>query len=73
MKRSLADAGKPDKSGLYVSRACDYWWSTVPYLSHDVKRREDLDTHGPDHAADACRYGLLAEQVYTDVEMRWPL
>jgi hypothetical protein len=47
---------RSDKPSLYVSRDCDYWWSTVPYLSHDVKRREDLDTHG----ADVCRYGLLA-------------
>ena len=72
MKRLLADAGKPDKPGLYVSRACEYWWSTVPFLSHDHKRREDLDTHGPDHAADACRYGLLAETVVTGLTMRWP-
>lgn len=73
MKRMLADAGKPDKPGLYVSRDCTYWWETVPYLSHDVKRREDLDTHGPDHAADACRYGLLAQQIARDVEMEWPV
>jgi hypothetical protein len=73
MKRLLADAGKPDKPGLYVSRDCDYWWSTVPYLSHDVKRREDLDTHGPDHAADSCRYGLLAEGIARGIEMSWPL
>ena len=73
MKRMLADAGKPDKPGLYVSRACEYWWSTVPFLSHDQKRREDLDTHGPDHAADCTRYGLMAEQYATDVQMNWPV
>jgi hypothetical protein len=72
MKRMLADAGKPDKPGLYISRSCEYFWSTVPYLAHDQKRREDLDTHGPDHAADACRYGLLAEQPVTDLELGWP-
>lgn len=73
MKRLLSDAGKPDKPGLYVSRDCDYWWSTVPYLSHDVKRREDLDTHGPDHGADACRYGLMAETVARGLSMSWPM
>jgi len=73
MKRLLADAGKPDKPGLYVSRACEYFWSTVPYLTHDQKRREDLDTHGPDHAADACRYGLLAESIARGVEISWPV
>lgn len=59
MRRFLEDAGKPDKPGLYVSRACEYWWATVPYLARDVKRIEDIDTTGPDHAADACRYGCL--------------
>lgn len=59
VKRLMADAGKPDTPGLYVSRGCDYFWSTVPYLARDEKRVEDLDSSGPDHAADACRYGLM--------------
>lgn len=59
MRRMLADAGKPDKPGLYVSRTCEYFWATVPYLGRDQKRVEDLDTTGPDHGADACRYGLM--------------
>lgn len=59
MSRMLADAGAPDKPGLYVSRACEYFWATVPYLARDQKRVEDVDSGGADHAADACRYGLL--------------
>jgi len=59
MRRLLADAGKPDVPGLYVSRACEYFWSTVPYLARDQKRVEDVDSTGPDHGADACRYGVL--------------
>ncbi|MCO5109199.1 MAG: phage terminase large subunit [Burkholderiaceae bacterium] len=59
MKRMLADAGKPDVPGLYVSRRCSYWWQTLPTLARDERRVEDLDTTGPDHGADACRYGLL--------------
>ncbi len=59
MRRLLADAGKPDVPGLYISRACEYFWATVPYLARDEKRVEDVDSSGPDHAADACRYGLL--------------
>jgi hypothetical protein len=58
MRRLLADAGKPDVPGLYVSRACHYWWETVPLLARDPRRAEDVDTRGPDHAADACRYAL---------------
>ena len=59
MRRLLADAGKPDVPGLYISRACEYFWATVPYLARDQKRVEDVDSSGPDHAADAVRYGCL--------------
>ena len=59
MRRMFADAGKPDVPGLYVSRGCAYFWATVPYLARDQKRIEDVDSSGPDHAADAVRYGIL--------------
>lgn len=61
MRRLLADAGKPDVPGLYIARTCDYFWSTVPYLGRDEKRVEDVDSQGPDHGADAVRYGCLRE------------
>ena len=63
MRRLLQDAGKPDVPGLYIARHCAYWWSTVPYLGRDPKRIEDVDSHGPDHAADAARYGCLREST----------
>lgn len=59
MRRLLSDAGKPDVPGLYISRGCGYFWATVPYLARDEKRVEDVDSSGPDHAADAVRYGCL--------------
>jgi len=59
MRRLSEDAGKPDVPVLYISRACEYFWSTVPYLASDQKRVEDVDSSGPDHAADAVRYGRL--------------
>lgn len=59
VRRLFADAGKPDVPGLYVSRVCEYFWATVPYLARDQKRVEDVDSSGPDHAADAIRYGIL--------------
>ena len=61
MRRLLQDAGKPDLPGLYVARHCEYFWATVPYLGRDPRRVEDLDSRGPDHAADAARYGCLRE------------
>lgn len=61
MRRLLGDAGKPDVPGLYVSRVCEYFWETVPFLARDQKRMEDVDSSGPDHAADAVRYGCLRQ------------
>ena len=71
MRRMLAAAGKPDIPGLYVSRRCEGFWATVPYLARDVKRVEDLDTTGPDHWADACRYGLLVQRWATNLAVKW--
>jgi len=69
--RLLQDSGKPDKPGLYVSRRCAYWWATVPNLPRDPRRPEDIDTTGPDHAADACRYACTAEfQQYPRTTIR---
>ena len=62
MRRLLQDAGRPDVPGLYIARQCRYFWETVPYLGRDLKRVEDVDSRGPDHAADAVRYGCLREE-----------
>lgn len=68
MRRLLADAGKPDVPGLYVSRRCTYWWQTVPFLPRDMRRIEDLDSSAQDHAADGSRYGILRVVRRTKVE-----
>lgn len=68
MRRMMADAGKPDKPGLYVTEHCPYWLKTVPYLDRNPRRPEDVDTTGPDHAADACRYALIYEQPRIQVK-----
>jgi len=59
MRKLLQDAGKPDVPGLYISRACKYFWETVPFLARDPKKADDVDTRGPDHGADAARYAVL--------------
>lgn len=58
MRRLFSDAGKLDVPGLYVSPACEYFWSTVPYLARDQKRMEDIDSSGPDHAASGLSSGM---------------
>ena len=59
MRRMLSFAGQPDQAGLYIARTCEYFWATVPSLPRDPKRIEDVDSTGPDHGADAVRYGCL--------------
>ncbi len=73
MRRLLQDAGKPDVPGMYVSRSCRYFWETVPYLARDVRRLDDLDTTGPDHAADAARYATLYQRPAQPgkLKIRW--
>ena len=61
MRRLLADAGKPDVPGLYISRSSEYFWATVPYLPRDPRRPDDVDSRAADHAADAIRYGVTSE------------
>ncbi len=61
MRRMLADAGKPDVPGLFVSRNCKYFWETVPVLARDPRRPDDVDSRGPDHAADAARYATTPD------------
>jgi hypothetical protein len=67
MRRLLADAGKPDVPGLYISRNCSYFWETVPALGRDPRKAEDVDTRQPDHAADAVRYGCLRYKARGEV------
>ena len=66
MKGGTSDPGKDASHilqvpGLYIARGCEYLWATVPFLGRDLKRVEDVDSRGPDHAADAVRYGCLRE------------
>lgn len=70
MRRMLQDAGKPDVPGLYIARSCEYFWETVPTLGRDPRRPEDLDSRGPDHAADAARYGLLRQAAAMSINLR---
>jgi hypothetical protein len=68
MRRMSADAGKVDVPGLYITRTASYFWSSVPHLPRDDKRIEDVDSGGPDHAADACRYGILRQSRMAIIE-----
>ena len=65
MRRMMQDAGNSGRPGLYVSRSCEYFWATVPYLARDPRKANDLDSRAPDHAADAIRYAVLRRRWRT--------
>ena len=65
MRRMMQDAGNSGRPGLYVSRTCEYFWATVPYLARDPRKANDLDSRGPDHAADTIRYAVLRRRLKT--------
>jgi len=54
--------GKPDVPRLYIARRCEYFWGDRSFSPPDPRRVEDVDSRGPDHAADARRYALLRDQ-----------
>jgi predicted nucleic acid-binding protein len=58
LRRMMQDAGATDRPGFYAARHCEYFWATVPYLARDPRKANDLDSRGPDHAADALAAAL---------------
>jgi len=56
-QRLIGDDGIPM---LYVSTECTDTIRTLPVLTHDKHRVEDIDTTQEDHAADEIRYACMA-------------
>ena len=72
MRRLLSDATTNlDRPEMYVSRSCELFWATVPYLPRDVKRIEDVDSTANDHSADAARYSILAPVYASNLQVQW--
>lgn len=57
LKQLIAGAAEPDRPGFYASRNCKGFWETAPFVNRDKRNPEDVDSDGPDHWADAARYG----------------
>jgi hypothetical protein len=58
--RLAAAVSRTGKPGLYISERCEYLVSTLPVIMRDPRRRDDIDTTGPDHGVDALRYHVLS-------------
>ncbi|MDP2374268.1 phage terminase large subunit [Reyranella sp.] len=58
-QRLVATKEGNGQPGMWITARCRYFWETVPYIQRDDARPEDIDTMGPDHAADAARYAVM--------------
>lgn len=58
-QRLVAAKERNGQPGLWATARCRYFWETVPFIQRDDHRPEDIDTGGPDHAADAARYAAM--------------
>ncbi len=54
---------------LYVFRTCRDFIRTVPALTYDSRRPEDIDTAGEDHIYDETRYFLMSRPIAPRAEM----
>ena len=59
LRQLMADAGKLDKPGLYVSDACGYFWQTAPFIARSITKPEDCEGGRIDHGVDALRYHTI--------------
>jgi hypothetical protein len=48
---------------LLFHESCDNTIRTIPYLQHDEKNAEDLDTDAEDHCADETRYAVMSRPM----------
>ncbi len=51
---------------LLFHESCEHTIRTLPYLQHDERNNEDLDTDGEDHAADETRYAIMSRPLTQD-------
>jgi phage terminase large subunit len=56
---SVVDKTLTKAPKLFIFENCENWIRTIPALSHDKHRVEDIDTRQDDHLADATRYMLF--------------
>jgi hypothetical protein len=57
VRRLMADAGKPDRPGRYVTRGCEYFWAKVPYLARPE--------------AETLRYRCLRHRMAAAISLLW--
>ena len=55
--------GEDGRPMLYVFDTCRDFIRTIPSLTYDARRPEDIDTAGEDHIYDETRYFLMSRPI----------
>jgi hypothetical protein len=62
--RKRLSTGEDFRSTLLLfHESCEHTIRTLPYLQHDERNAEDLDTDAEDHAADETRYAIMSRPL----------
>jgi hypothetical protein len=70
LRERLKNSMTKDGPGLYVFETCRQFIRTVPVLSRDEKKPDDVDSEGEDHVGDEVRYRVLAKK-HAFVSSQW--
>ena len=62
MRKMFKGSSSKEEAGLYIFNNCRQFCRTIPTLTRDSKKTDDIDTNAEDHIADEARYRLLAKK-----------
>jgi hypothetical protein len=69
MRKRLAAGVDSATTLLLFHESCESSIRTIPYLQHDEKNSEDIDTDGEDHAGDETRYACMSRPLTRELEV----
>ena len=64
--------GVDNKPLLFIMTSCKSLIRTLPAMQYDIKKPEDLDTDGEDHACDTLRYLCMSRPITVDLPKQLP-
>lgn len=63
MRKRFSAGDSRETTLLLFHESCESTIRTIPYLQHDEKNAEDIDTDGEDHAGDETRYACMSRPI----------
>lgn len=66
IRKRLSTGDSTETTLLVFHSSCENTIRTLPYLQHDERNNEDLDTDAEDHAADETRYACMSRALTRD-------